>query len=389
VVLTAAHLVFNDETLSYVSRAYWFFQKEEGVFSPQPQPARSFYVLSGYAAQRAYDLQSGVAPGQSTPQSRNLDAAALWFENSVAGGSYGGYLPSDAQPNSWLTGTSLKMLVGYPVEASVFGYTNVVPGGMYQTDPQPYPLSLATDPISDQQVYLATNFLSYPGNSGGPFYVQYNGYYYPAAVYLGTLYNGAQPYASLVRAIDTNVVRLITLAAMLGEGGTNNDGGVIRFIPDSAISASSPGYVQFDLEPPAAYAAGARWRVQGEASYSTATNYTRVVTSTNAFGVEFNTNVPGWNAPPSQAVAVHPLETVRPTAWYTVSNPVLVADLALGIGITGTTSTTYRLECRNFLATGSWAPLRTNMIVSSGFNLMLGWPLTNGSTAFYRAVWLP
>src|SRR6266702_6999285 len=94
-----------------------------------------------------------------------------------------------------------------------------------------------TDPIEGQQVYVAPWFLSYPGNSGGPLYVQYNGYYYPAAVYLGTLYNGAEPYASLVRAIDTNVVRLITLAAALGDSGTNNDGGVIRFNPDSSISA--------------------------------------------------------------------------------------------------------------------------------------------------------
>src|SRR5437867_3502137 len=46
VVLTAAHLVFNDQTLSYVSEAYWLFQREAGVFEPQPLPARGWYVLS-------------------------------------------------------------------------------------------------------------------------------------------------------------------------------------------------------------------------------------------------------------------------------------------------------------------------------------------------------
>jgi hypothetical protein len=116
-------------------------------------------------------------------------------------------------PNTWLGSTALKMLVGYPVDGSQFG-TNIVAGQMYQTDPQPYPLSPATDPMpGQQQVYVAPWFLSYPGNSGGPPYVQLNGYYYPAAVYLGTLFSGSQPYASVVRAIDSNVVNLITRAA--------------------------------------------------------------------------------------------------------------------------------------------------------------------------------
>ncbi len=39
----------------------------------KPQVARGWYVLSGYAAQRASDLQSGLyAVDQSTPQSRNF-----------------------------------------------------------------------------------------------------------------------------------------------------------------------------------------------------------------------------------------------------------------------------------------------------------------------------
>ena len=63
--------------------------------------------LSGYAAQRTNDLQGGLyAADQSSPQSRNFDVAALYFPSPVAGGGYGGYLPSDATPNSWLTGTA-------------------------------------------------------------------------------------------------------------------------------------------------------------------------------------------------------------------------------------------------------------------------------------------
>jgi len=87
VVLTAAHLIFNDQTLSYVSQAYWNFQREAGVSEAEPLAARGWYVLSGYAAQRTNDL-AVYTPDTSTPQSRNLDVAALYFPSPVAGGGY-------------------------------------------------------------------------------------------------------------------------------------------------------------------------------------------------------------------------------------------------------------------------------------------------------------
>jgi sugar lactone lactonase YvrE len=388
VVLTAAHLVFNGQSLTYVRQAYWFFQREADVFEPQPQAARGWYVLSGYAAQRTNDLESGYSPDQSTPPSRNADVAALYFLRPVAGGGHGGYLPSDSVPNPWLTGNSLKMLVGYPVDGSQFG-VGIVPGRMYQTEPQPYPLTLATDPVpGQQQVYIAPWFLSYPGNSGGPVYVQLNGYYYPAGVYLGTLFSGAQPYASVVRAIDSSVTNLIRLAAKQGDSGTNfTGGGVITIIPSQAISSRNPGYVQFQLRPPAAVRAGAGWRLQGDTVFSSAANYTRAVTSTNSFGVEFN-EIAGWKAPTNQNVTVLPGQLTPYTAFYTVTNPVWV-QRAAGFGITGTTGTTYRVERRSLLMSGAWLPVSTNTISSTGFNLVLPKPPTNPPTTFYRLLWLP
>jgi sugar lactone lactonase YvrE len=387
VVLTAAHLVFNDQTLSYVSRAHWFFRRDAGVSEPLPLEARGFYLLRGYAAQRTNDLASGYSPDQSTPPSRNTDVAALYFQLPVAGGGHGGYLPSDALPNTWLSSTALKMLVGYPVDGSQLGDGTIVPGKMYQTNPQPYPLSLSPDPTPEQQqIYLAPWLLSYPGNSGGPLYVQLNDFYYPAGVYLGTLFSGSTPYASVVRAIDSNVVNLIVQAQAMGDSGTNSTGGgVITIIPSQAINASSPGYVQWQLGPAAAVQAGAGWRLQGDSSYSTATNYTRAVFSADAIAVEFK-ELPGWNLPRNDTVRVFPkiLETYN--AFYTVTNPVLVANPALGIGISGTLGTVYRLESRSSLSSGGWLPVNTNLIISTGFN----WILSNPSpTTFYRAVWLP
>ena len=281
------------------------------------------------------------------------------------------------------------MLVGYPVDGSVFGDTSIVPGVMYQTQPQPYPLSLANDPVADQQVYVAPWLLSYPGNSGGPLYVQLNGYYYPAGVYLGTLYNGIVPEGSLVRAIDSNVVNLITLAQELGPAGTNNTGGgVITIVPVQGISGKNLGHIQFHLGPPAAVLAGASWKLSTDPvnAYGSAPNYTLAVDSTNELKVDFKP-IAGWNLPTNQTVRVFPGPITTKSAFYTVISPVLVADPKRGIGITGTTGTTYRLEFRQSLAQGAWIPLSTNTL-GGGFNPVWPWPTTNSSSAFYRAVWL-
>jgi hypothetical protein len=303
VVLTAAHLIFNDQTLSYVSQAYWFFQEEVGVFEPEPLQARGWYVLGGYAAQRTNDVLGGLGPDQSSPQSRNLDVAALFFESPVASGGYGGSLPSDATPNTWLTGAAEKMLVGYPVDGSQFGYTNIVNGQMYKIGPQPYALSQATDPLADQQVYTASWMLSYPGNSGGPFYVRFDGYYYPAGVYLGTLFTGVVPYASAVRAIDSDVVGLITKAASLGDSGTNNSGGGVITIIPSGVSSSHPAYLIVTLGPPAAVAAGGSWEFvnQPAKDYLSASQSIQELSSSATVGLQF-LSISGWNLPPSRTL---------------------------------------------------------------------------------------
>jgi hypothetical protein len=404
VVLTAAHLVFNDQTLSYVSHAHWFFRRDAGVSEPLPQVARALYLLSGYgaqlgyAAQRTNDLASGYSPDQSTPPSRNTDVAALWFSEYVADGGYGGYLPSDEVPNTWLTSTALKMLVGYPVDGSQFG-TNVIPGKMYQTDPQPYPLALALDPVPEQQqVYVAPWLLSYPGNSGGPLYVQLNGYYYPAAVYLGTLFSGSQPYASVVRAIDSNVVNMITLAQRLGDSGTNNTGGgVITINPSQAISANNLAYVQFLLAPPAAVRAGAAWRLQcatcdTNSNYSPS-SYAVPVDSTNALAAEFKP-IPGWNLPTNQTVVLLPGDIRSYTAFYTELPPRLSYSSDDGLRLFGASELTYRIESTtNLRSMINWITNTTitlnNLTLTNNSQVIGGTKPGNSGRRFFRAVRTP
>ena len=76
-------------------------------------------------------------------------------------------------------------------------------------------------------------------------------------------------------------------------------------------------------------------------------------------------------------------------ALYSVSNPVLFNNTALGIGMFGTTGTTYRLERKSALTNAAWLPVSTHTILSNGFNLVLPKPATNPPTGFYRLQWLP
>jgi hypothetical protein len=388
IVLTAAHMVFNDETLAYVSQAYWSFQQEGGTFGPDPLPARGWYVLSGYAAQRMSDLGSGYAPDQSSSQSQNLDVAALYFLTPAGRGGYGGYLASDTAPNQWLSSLQLKMLVGYPVDGSVFGQT-VQAGSMYYTSPISSLFAQQTN-----QVYATGSLLSYPGNSGGPLYVQFtNGTYYPAAVYLGTVGSG-QGSQTVVRAIDSEVVNLMTLAAALGDSGTNNSGGgAITIIPSLAVSQSHPGYLVIQLGPPAAVQAGAAWELAGQSTsyYSTANPSLQEITTTNAAALQFRP-ILGWNVPTNRSVTVFPGVIVTNIALYTSASPIFSSASLSGNHLVMTfgagTGQNYALDRSTNLT--AWTPLVTNTVPGGGTLNFSDTPTTNSSkSVFYRARLVP
>jgi len=389
VVLTAAHMVFNDSTKSYVTNAWWSSPEYLGVFQPEPLAARGWYVLSGYAAQRSNDL-SGVGgityqPDQPSQASRDLDVAALFFASPVAGGGSSGYISSDIVPNQYLTGISDKILVGYPVDGSLFGQV-VTNGGMYATFP-PYLGNNTFSNIYDQ-VYAATWFYGYPGESGAPVFVQYppNGMYYPAAVYLGTLFDyTGLPTASVVRAIDSNVFNLINLAASAGASGTNNSGGgVVTFSGGFGIT-NNPGGVEVTILPLAAVQAGAAWTLSNVSNYG----YSRQnpsslgVSTTNAQELLFKP-IPGWNLPTNQSVSVLAGHVTPIVALYTVTNPLLTLDFVNGLGISGTTNTSYQIQSNDALNGGAWIPFLTNTVKSPGINLITNKP----HPGFYRALWL-
>ena len=98
--------------------------------------------------------------------------------------------------------------------------------------------------------------------------------------------------------------------------------------------------------------------------------------------------VSGWNVPTNQSVGLNPGAITVVNANYTVTSPVTMASGARGIGLSGTPGTSYLIQYRTNLISGTWFPLQTNTL-GAGVNYVLPWPPTSGAAAFYRAVWLP
>jgi hypothetical protein len=309
VVLTAAHVLFDDSTLSYAQGVRWFFQYETGVFeSPAHIPAGS-YILSGYAAQRASDIAGGVSPGVATTASRELDAAALYFFEPVARGGQSGYLGSNSSDNPWLTGSQDKFIAGYPVT----GVT--APGRLYATPIVEAPFQYVTGSL-----FSTTAITSFSGNSGGPLFVRYsNGHYYPAAIYLG----GSGD--TVVHAIDSDVIALMNKAEVSGNGGANNSGGGIIQVNEgvSGLTAFALGSVAVTLSPPGAVSAGAYWEIGDGVKRFNGQSVTGL--TPGSYTVQSFTGGPGYSAPAPAAVSVTAGNETDVTATYTPNRPTITS----------------------------------------------------------------
>jgi hypothetical protein len=282
VVATAAHVVFDDSRLAPVTGLQWLFQRNQGEYEPVPQIPRGSYILAGYSAQRALDNN----PGASSPASQDLDVAAVWFFEEDAGrGGFGGYLASDSVPNEWLTSDRLKTLVGYPLDKTIAENR----GRIHATEPMNVFFQRANG-----RVYLTDDITSRGGNSGGPLCVEYDGQYYPVAVYLGGTTQ------TRVRAIDTDLIRLFNSAEESGNTGQNSTtGGVPQ--SNSLLSGPSPGVLRIGIEPGSARLAGGGWRI-GSGAFL-ASDQTLPFLSAGNYTVTFK-SIPGFQTPAPLAVRV-------------------------------------------------------------------------------------
>jgi hypothetical protein len=377
VILTAAHVLFDDRLLTYVppSEVYWLFHKQKGDFEPVPQTPRGWYRWDDYAAQRQVDN----SPGESSPASQNLDVAAVYFveaatdpnDNFPGAHGYGGYLYSDALDNEWLDSSRLKMLVGYPLD----GIIQPNRGKMHATPPAN--LSFVN---LYQRVFSTSDIRSFPGNSGGPLYVQYDdGNYYPAGIFLG---GSAQ---TLVRAIDSDVVDLINRAEISANEAGNSTGGGVALWDRSTAPPFVPGLFRVDFEPVNLGSNGAAWRVLGgdDPTWINSTNLYYPLTP-GAFNIEFRP-VPGFSPPPNRQVSVVVDQTTTidasytPIAWNSIGR-LPNGSLILTLG--GATGRVYDIQFSTNLV--SWTDL-ISLTNSNGTSLLTNPPVPGTGRAFFRA----
>lgn len=301
VVATAGHVVFDDGTLAAVTGLQWLFQRHRGTYEPKPQIPRGYYIFDGYAAQRALEN----TPGSSSPQSQNLDVAALYFLEDAGRAGYGGFLASDALDNEFLLSPAQKMLVGYPVD----GISATNQGRMHAT-----PASNVQFTRSFGRTFTTPDIRSSGGMSGGPLCVQFeSGNYYPAAIYLGGTGQ------TVVRSIDSQVIDLFNRAAVSGNGGDNNTGGGITHTSFTTVGATSnPGSIRVTILPAAA-ASTARWGLKSDPpnrlSGSLASGY-----GAGDYILQLTT-ISGFQVPPAPTVRINGGQVTQITFTYVAEAP--------------------------------------------------------------------
>jgi outer membrane protein assembly factor BamB len=309
VVLTAAHVLFDDNSLDFVPSIEWFPARQAGEYEPRPLLASGWYVPTNYVTQRRHErIDLGLAPGLSTPASQQWDIAAIYFSESVARGGFSGYLLSDNDSNEYLISPSLKELFGYPLSGQADGRMHYILPGNY------------TFTHDSGQIYSTAQFLSYAGNSGGPLSVQFTRIdgqivYFPAAVYLGNREN-----RSIVRAIDSDAAALINLAASSAALGTNFLGeGVIGFNAGAGLGGLQLVHLTVEITPPSAVTAGAGWRLQGATAYQT--NGAKLTLPVGDAHIEFKP-ITGFTAPPARTVTLSANQEFTLPVNYAVSASV-------------------------------------------------------------------
>ena len=372
VVLTAAHVVYDDNKFDFAKQVRWFFQRYKGFHEPKGEKPRGWYVSDSYSSQRKLEN----TPGVSSPRAKNVDVAALYFTGPAGRGGFGGYLASDADNNEWLvtgaSGPRLKMLVGYPID----NIADADHGKLHATGVAPINFTQVF-----QRVYKTTEIKSYGGNSGGPLCVEYNGRYYPAAIYLG----GSGQLD--VRAIDSLVVDLINRAEISGNGGENNtSGGVITFAPVLTDTVTGFGYLTVQMEPPSAVISGAGWRIVGGNPAFVRSAVSNLPLVDGDYNLEF-ADASGYVKPPISPVQIFPGTNTNFQVRYESSNRVnLTLDLTGGLRLEGAKGSSFRVETKTSLnADQPWETFAT-ITLAAEVQTIPGFQLQADAIRFFRAV---
>lgn len=359
VVLTAAHVLFDENTTNFVAAdsIEWFHERAATEYEPRPLRAAGYYVHENYLAARVRERSEGMAPGVSGPASQEWDIAAIYFSEPAARNGQSGYLYSSAAQNEWIFSPFQKTLAGYPIYGANEGRMHEVRSDNYTFAP------------AGTALVATPGFLSYPGNSGGPLMVGYqpqpNGavHFYPAAVYLGSRTIGGAPH-SLARVIDALGLQLINRAQSSAELGVNFTGGGI-IDPGSGFSQWVEHTIIVNFTP-----AAGRWRfvtAGNQGAYHPSGEPVPAFAAT--YELEFEP-ILGYQTPPRRTITIAPSPEAQtlsfPIAYEAAPRPsfsnfTLTPDRRIRFDVTGAATDTVVIEVASELlgAAASWSPAHT------------------------------
>jgi len=195
VVLSCAHLVYDESSFMYSDDNYWFWRLNSNVAPSNSSGVvlRGFYYFSGYAS---------AAHGSDSSKAFAADFVCHYSYVNLAGGGYGGFW-NDGQVA--MESSASKIVSGYParendIQSNPYKYT------MYATGPTSNSFK-AVDYIEYME---AVGLSCWKGMSGGPVWVRNsNGKF----AFAGVCVSGRSfPVTLGARVVDANAWSLVDLA---------------------------------------------------------------------------------------------------------------------------------------------------------------------------------
>lgn len=266
IIATAAHVIFNEDDLTWVPINQIRFYPQYHRTTPF-QPSGTLYPPIGFSRWTSYATRvenDDSGPGLSTPDTFNLDFAVGYLNKFVQTNQITLHpeVHVDAEGEvGILRDNRNKMIVGYPSDSDFV--SSSVRGLMHRTEPANYVCfwggleDFASTWRDSEDYWLAIydfeGVTTYGGNSGGPMYAENDeGQWVVAGIVVGS--NGSD--GVLIRGIDDEAWRLIDETITTRDASTlwRVDDLMATGSPTSVAlqwddtSASESGYVVFRLD---------------------------------------------------------------------------------------------------------------------------------------------
>ena len=226
VVLSAAHVFFNEETLDWYLNPFQWNIRHSPFNQSYDISARSYRHFSDYAeATRRFDDVPLDSTKGNSHEMFNLDAICLIYFEDVAFGGWAGW------GSNRIDDDAFKMIVGYPV----LNYSSFDPRRqtMHSTSLSGSPAEFIFQNYDDRlgfttRLYLTEDLSAGSGNSGGPVFALLN---FSSGIdwgVVGIFVGGFVGEQALAVSIDQAVEDLINSSISQSQTGPSDDHGNSR-----------------------------------------------------------------------------------------------------------------------------------------------------------------